>query len=570
MERSPTNSIERRKRQRLPDPSQGALGAVSSWNEFDTNSTSCNTSTHHSKQGHDIGSSLPRFPTGILGGRGGGGGGGGSGGAASTAWLLSGPWLELCSRLNLPIPTLSGLEQNDYDCIGKGQINKDISQLVENWKMIYSSNVSCTMVDVEMGKWDLRVPFVAGVLRKIRKPREKDVVAQLVDPTGPVECFFQEDALVKYGADIGVGTAVLAKDVAVWLSHSPGLCRNLCLHPDAIQFILPPDTSRPGEDELNRLQRLSEDMSTIHVTHSSSEDDNTTPSRVVYGESKGNRPASALVVNDTDDESSVLLPQDHLNEEPPELIRAEVLRQQTLNPQLARTSTLTVTGEEKEHSPSLLSYVEKTGSGNTQSKMNVHPSPGAAVAALGPPLHVKCEEQQRKCGYNHQLEDDPQINNKCSIIHTPSANPSRNSDFQQQSNPSHNPFCHVGSSSALLSHCKGGGDSGSNSTTRCDMETTTALIQKEGVTMLPQDLSFTVENPKVSRSLPSHEAKKKNIDTNAEPEPNNININNNSCDNNSINSVQEQNRGPASSSRGWTEVLNEQNIFESLLDEEDN
>ncbi len=559
-DRSPTNSIERGKRQRRRLQDSGVLlnGNPSSSNEkfhntSDIGTSNTSSSQQQSNQGDDDPNSIgiPRFPIGILGGRGGGGGGT----AASTAWMLSGPWLQLCSRLNLPIPILS--------MRGKG--NDDTLQLSENWIQIYSSTFRYTINDIEIGKWDLRVPFVAGVLRKIRKLREKDLVAQLVDPTGSVECFFQEGALVKYGADIGVGTAVLAKGVAVWLSNTPGLCRNLCLHADAIQVVWPPDTPRPGEEELFRLQGLSKTTMPIDVTLdslSSHQQNNTTTaiSRVVEGDG-GNEAAATEVPLE-------IIPQLEMGlqakaksktseeEEEEDLITAEAFKVEkipswnVLDPQ---------------------SHIEQ----NTPSNINVHhhPSPAAALN-----LHIKNEEQNYKSGGYYPLSGTPPPFN-CSVTTTTSSNPSPTMvvGLQKLNNLSQQPLSHhfKSSSAAQSSYCKGGNNS---STTRCDVEETTTLIQKEGGGTLLQNMSM-VEKSQVSL----HDEIKKTTTTNTEeaPPPTTKNNTGGSSNNNSVtsfdshrssvNSVQKkQQLGPTSITRGWGEALSEQNLFEAVLNDSDN
>ncbi len=555
-DQSPTSSIERGKRQRrrLQDSRVLNSNPSSSNEQFhntsDIGASNTSSSQQQSNQGDDDSIGVPRFPIGILGGRGGGT-------AASTAWVLSGPWLQLCSRLNLPIPTLSM----------KGKGNDDTLQLAENWMQLYFSTFRCTISDIEMGKWDLRVPFVAGVLRKIRKPREKDLVAQLVDPTGSIECFLQEGALVKYGADIGVGSAVLAKGVAVWLSNTPGLCRNLCLHKDAIQVVWPPDTPRPGEEELIRLQGLSKTTMPIDVTLDSllspHQQNNTTNtiSRVVEGDG-GNEAATEAV--------------------PLEIIPLlEMGLQEKTSEEDGDEDFITTEAFKVEKMPSWnvlapQSYIEQN---TTSPNINVHHHPSPASAS---DLHIKREETNTKSDEYSPLSGTPPPFNR-SVTTTTSSNPSPPTlvvGLQKLNNPSQQPppSRHFESSSAAQSlHCKGGNNS---NTTRCDVEeTTTTLIQKEGGGTLFQNMSM-VEKSEVSLH---DEIKKTNTTTNTEeetpPPPKNPiggSSKNNSTtsfgsDWSSVNSVQKkkQQLGPTSIMRGWGEALSEQNLFEAVLNDSD-
>ncbi len=571
MDQEPTtiNSIEKRKRRRrrLTDSSSSKGRALNSnsLNDIAISSIGSNASSQRSNQGSDIG--IPRFPTGILGGRGGGGGGAA---AVSTSWLLSGPWLELSSRLNLPIPNLSGLERKDYyDCRGtggNGKINKGTSpQLAEKWKQIYSSAAQCTVSDVEMGMWDLRVPFIAGVLRKIRKPREKDLVAQLVDPTGSVECFFQEAALAKYGADIGVGTAVLAKGVAVWLSHTTGLCRNLCLHPDTIKIVLPPDTPRPGEEKLNRIQGLSEDIPIEDVIHNhSSELTNdvdiatTTTSRVNKArDGEGIEAAGASFVND----GELLLSHPRSSRDETSVRTAAAPVESTPQLETFEEEDFFTAEEFKENKPlrnvlyqqPLLPppYVEQNAP--RPSKINAYPP---YPATLVDP-YVKHEEQNHKSIYYPPVDGGGGPPFNCSV--TSSSTPDH---------PSHPPSCPVGSSSSAPSqlHCEG---SKSNTTTRYDVVETTTLIQKEEGIVLQNGISM-LEKSKVTKAAST------TADVEAVP-PMDTGVNGSiasfGSDSRSLkNSVQKQQHGPPASSTGgwgWGETLNEQDMLESLLDDGD-
>ncbi len=582
--RSPTNSIERGKRQRrrrLQDSEVlNSYPPTFSSNEqshstSDIGASNTSSSQQQSNQGDGVGDTIggiTRFPTGILGGKGGGGGGGccGGGTAASTAWMLSGPWLQLCSHLSIPIPLISSMRN-------KGG-SDDTLRLAENWIQLYLSTFQCAISDIDAGKWDLRVPVVAGVLRKIRKPREKDLVAQLVDPTGSIECFFQEGALAKYGVDIGVGTAVVAKGVAVWLSNTPGLCRNLCLHADAIQVIWPPYTPRPEDEELIRLQRLSKTVTTM-------------PIDVVLdglGSSSNHKNNATTISRDVEEEDgwneAAVTEEEPLNIRTTPQLDAGSLQAAKKNTSYTRTSQEEEDGDdfitaeafnaEKMIIPSWKwvdqqpSYIEQN---NKSSNLVIqHNGCSPAGAAGGPPdFHIKCEE-----GY-YPLPGIPPSPLNCSVtITSTSSNPSTTEMMDWQKLHSSSP--------AESLHYKG--DKNSRTTT-CDTEVeVTTRIQKQGEgMMLLQNVSMVGKNEVASL----HGEKKKvnnPINTEGETPLKNTNGSNKtknhvtsfgSANWSSVNSVQDkkqeqQQLAPSTSiMRGWGEALNEQSLFEAALNDSD-